>query len=503
MESSRRQREETIVPVRPGLRTPAASGGRPAPTDAGPWRTVLGVVGAVAALALLFVAFVALPRWLDKSDEQVAAPVVAVQPEPAAPEKPRLSPEQLAALEKQAEALLAPLLTQQKRLGELHADSWGGEAWQRYTQLGTAGDDAYLAKDFAAAVASYTDATALGEQLLARSVEIVESAFAAGLAAFQAGNATVAIGQFDLVLGIEPQHAGALEARARAERLNDVLALVQQGDAQRQAGERRAALDSYRKALAIDANWEPAARASSEIALELKNAEFDEAMSKGFAALAANDFGPADEHFAAALALRPQSREAQEGRTQAAEGAKLDRIALAEARGLAFERRELWQDAIAQYRAALEIDPNLQFALTGIERAQARASLEAKLKNLIDNPTLLFSDTVLADSRKLIDEASAQPERGPRLQEQIDQLSRLVTLAATPIKVELRSDQLTEVTLYRVGALGAFTAKEVELRPGTYTAIGSRNGFRDVRQTFTVLPGRDLAPISVVCVEAI
>ena len=59
--------------------------------------------------------------------------------------------------------------------------------------------------------------------------------------------------------------------------------------------------------------------------------------------------------------------------------------------------------------------------------------------------------------------------------------------------MRLESDQLTSVTLYRVGALGAFAAKEVELRPGTYTAIGSRDGYRDVRQTFTVRPGPELA----------
>ena len=506
MEPSRQQHEETIVPVKPGLRASAASRPKPVVRQvSGPWRTLLFVVvPGILVIGFFFVAFVALPRWLDDSRKAPEEPAAtAAEPAPAAPEKPKLSPEQLAALEKQAEALLAPLLTQQKRLGELHADSWGGDQWQRYTELATTGDDAYLAKDFQVAVTSYSDATKVGEELLARSVEIVESAFAAGLEAFQAGNATVAIGQFDLVLGIEPEHPGALAARARAERLNDVLALVQRGDAERQAGEPRAALESYAQALAIDASWEPAIRATNEINVELRNAEFERAMSQGFTALAAKEFVAADEQFAAALKLRPQSREAQEGRTQAAEGAKLDNIALAEVRALAFERRELWQDAIAQYRAALATDPNLQFALTGIERSEKRASLEAKLKNLIENPTLLFSDTVLADSRKLIDEASAQEERGPRLQEQIDGLSRLVSLASTPIKVELRSDQLTEVTLYRVGALGAFTAKEVELRPGTYTAIGSRNGFRDVRQTFTVLPGRELPPVSVICVESI
>jgi hypothetical protein len=33
--------------------------------------------------------------------------------------------------------------------------------------------------------------------------------------------------------------------------------------------------------------------------------------------------------------------------------------------------------------------------------------------------------------------------------------------------------------------------------------IGSRDGFRDVRHTFTVRPGRNLAAINVVCVEPI
>ena len=86
---------------------------------------------------------------------------------------------------------------------------------------------------------------------------------------------------------------------------------------------------------------------------------------------------------------------------------------------------------------------------------------------------------------------------------QIEQLGQLIELASKPIPVRLESDQITSVTLYRVGSLGAFASKELELRPGTYTVIGSRDGYRDVRRTFTVRPGRSLAPISVVCVEPI
>jgi hypothetical protein len=145
----------------------------------------------------------------------------------------------------------------------------------------------------------------------------------------------------------------------------------------------------------------------------------------------------------------------------------------------------------------------LLFAQTGLERAQARAGLDAKLANLIDNPTLLFGDSVLADARLLLASASEEAEQGPRLTAQIERLGELVELASKPIAVRLESDQLASVTLYRVGTLGAFAAKDVELRPGTYTVIGSRDGYRDVRHTFTVRPGRNLGPINVVCVEPI
>jgi hypothetical protein len=460
---------------------------------------------AVVAAGLLAVAvgvFVWLPQWVADSSakREEAAPAATAPVEPA---KPQLSPEEAAALETQAESLLANLLTQQSRLNAQSVASWGGVQWQRYEELSRTGDDALLADEFTTAVVSYTEATALGDELLVRAAETLDGALAAAAAAVAAGNSELAVAQYDIVLGIDPANAAAQAGRTRALRLPEVLALVQRADAERSRGELQAALGSYREALAIDAGWEPARVAISAINGGLQDAEFERVMSLGFNSLAAEDFTAAMENFRAVLALRPGTRAAEDGLTQAEQGAKLDKIALTEARGLAFERRELWDQAIAQYRAVLATDANLLFAQTGLERASARAGLDAKLVNLIDHPTLLFGDRVLADARMLLEQAAAQTEKGPRLEEQVGKLGRFVELAATPIPVRIESDQLTDVTLYRVGALGVFAAKQVELRPGTYTAIGSRDGYRDVRRTFTVLPGRELPPVTVVCVETI
>ena len=47
---------------------------------------------------------------------------------------------------------------------------------------------------------------------------------------------------------------------------------------------------------------------------------------------------------------------------------------------------------------------------------------------------------------------------------------------------------MTKVIVYRVGQFGAFKQKRLTLRPGSYTAVGSRAGFRDVRIRFRVDP---------------
>jgi tetratricopeptide (TPR) repeat protein len=448
--------------------------------------------------------FVWLPRHL--SDAKAARERAAAVPGPAvpvaAPVAP-LSPEEAERLKAQAESLLAGLLTQQNRLNAQNVESWGGDAWQRYETSQRAGEDAFLANDFRAAVKNYTDATALGEELLARAVQTVDGALAAAEAAFAAGNVELALRQYDIVLGIDPGHVAAKAGRARAERLPDVLALVQRADAERARGELQQAVASYREALAIDSGWEPARTAVAEITKAIKDNEFEQRMSAGASALAAEKFADAEAQFRTALAVRPGAHEAEEGLTQAREGAKLGKIALSEARALAFEKRELWDQAVALYRQVLETDSTLLFAQTGLDRATQRAGLDAKLAHLIENPTLLFGDQTLAAARELLGVAAELPDKGPRIEGQIKDLNRLITLATTPIRVRLESDLLTDVTLYRVGALGAFSSKEVELRPGTYTAIGSRDGYRDVRRTFTIVPGREPPAVSVVCKEPI
>jgi tetratricopeptide (TPR) repeat protein len=498
------QHDETIVPVRPNLRAAAAEPRRRDDRAPRLARLSLLLLGGLAFVLTAAAAFYWLPARYEEERAAAARPVAPEPaPSPEEPARPVLTPEEVAALRAQSNDLLAGLLTLTDDLARLNVDKWAAEDWAKYQQLSETGDNAFLAEDFATSAASYAEAKALGDALVARAATTVETSLRDGDSALAAGDSGRALEQYDVVLAIYPTHAAAAAGRARAERLPEVQALVQRANVEVARGELTTALATYREALAIDPDWPAASAGVGEVNRMLRDAEYERVLSAGFGLLSAGDFAAARREFETALSMRPGSREAADGFAQAEQGAKLEQIALAEARGLAFERRELWDQAIGLYQSVLENDGTLLFAQTGLERAEARAGLDAKLENLIDNPALLFGDDVLADARALVATASAEREKGPRLTSQIEELGQLVELASKPLPVRIESDQLTTVTLYRVGALGAFAAKDLELRPGTYTVIGSRDGYRDVRQTFTVRPGRNLPPINVVCVEPI
>ena len=116
---------------------------------------------------------------------------------------------------------------------------------------------------------------------------------------------------------------------------------------------------------------------------------------------------------------------------------------------------------------------------------------------------MLSRPATMQKATKLLVDITRMPEIGTRLQEQRDELSRLLKRAATPLRVQLVSDNVTDVSIYKVGKLGSFATQELKLRPGTYVAVGSRPGYRDVRLEFRVAPEIDMQPIIVRCEEAI
>jgi eukaryotic-like serine/threonine-protein kinase len=230
---------------------------------------------------------------------------------------------------------------------------------------------------------------------------------------------------------------------------------------------------------------------------------YAKAAGEGFAALGAGQLEKARRAFEAARALRPDGPEAREGlrRVEAARNVRTLPLRRAEAEDL--EDEEHWQDALDAYDAILRQDASAAWAQQGRARAGARLQLGDSLQALIDHPDRLANARVRNEAASLLQTAEQQPTVGPVLRTQITRLTTLLPALDKAVHLSLVSDSLTQVTISSVGSFGSFARRDIELKPGRYTVIGTRDGYREVRRDITVSPGEEYLTVNVSCSEPI
>jgi hypothetical protein len=121
----------------------------------------------------------------------------------------------------------------------------------------------------------------------------------------------------------------------------------------------------------------------------------------------------------------------------------------------------------------------------------------------LNNPSRLSAPEVRREADRLLADATRISGAAPVLRRQSESLREAVKLYDKPVLAVLESDGVTLVAVQRIGNFGAFTRREIQLKPGRYVAVGSREGFRDVRREFTVTPESSMMVISVRCTEAV
>ena len=227
------------------------------------------------------------------------------------------------------------------------------------------------------------------------------------------------------------------------------------------------------------------------------------AAGQGFAALGAGRLDEARAAFEKARSIRPAGGEALDGLRRVAAASAARRFAALRAQAIDFEAQERWEDALAVYASVLRQAPAAAFAQEGSARATERLQLSDSLQALIDHPGALASARARGQAVELLQAAEDEPSPGPVLREQIARVTALLPGADRPVHLALVSDSLTQVSIPNVGTFGSFARRDVDLKPGHYTVIGTRDGYRDVRLDVTIAPGQDVQTVSISCNEPI
>ncbi len=480
-------------PVRPSSYTPAATT-HAAQRDAAPgWPTFVGIA---VLLAGVLVVLVLLPRWVDRASLAAASPAPTASTIVSAS-----TPVVPVDHESRAEAALERLQVLRESVESRGVSAWGGARYARAVAATRRGDDLLGALDHAGAAAEYEESIGLLEQLDSEATHVLARALADGERALTAGDSSAASQNFELAATISPDHVQALRGVRRAAGLDEVLALVAAGRDAEETGDLAGAATLYRQALAKDAATAPARSGLDRIGARLADAGYSRAMSEGLIALDEERWADARAALARAAKIRPGAAEISEAMTRLARAERAVAIAGHRATARAHEQSEDWHRATASYEAVLALDPAIAFALDGVARTRERARVADAVQFHLDSPHRLQEPAVLEEAFFLLTEAEQLGPVGPRHRQQLTALARLLAAAAQPVRVWLMSDDETDVTVFQVGRLGSFQRRALDLRPGTYTVVGTRAGYRDVRRKLIVPPGESPRPFVVRCQE--
>jgi len=177
------------------------------------------------------------------------------------------------------------------------------------------------------------------------------------------------------------------------------------------------------------------------------------------------------------------------------------------------EKKEKWKSALSYYEKIQVIDANINSILLNIKRTNAYIKMDKILNEIINKEERLQDDKVLEKSKKSLQYIELYIEENehllypikqtPELTKKITTAEKIIKDASIIINITIRSDNLTDVSIYKVGQLGKLKEKKLNLKLGIYTIVGSREGYRDYRQNIKITEKDQYRVIVVVCRETI
>lgn len=399
--------------------------------------------------------------------------------------------------------MLAELLDLQFQLQERAVERWAQESFAAAAALAVEGDELYRERDFVAAKTRYEEGRDAMQALLEQMPAAMDAQLLIASQAIEAGELERANSALELASAIESENAELAELQRRAGLLTELLPLWAEAQAAEAESDLASAEAALRRAVDIDPAHQRSATELKRVAAAWLDQQFNDAMSDGYIALEEGRYKSARSAFNGAAKLQPGSQEAASALAEVKTAETDYRLASLKRSGSNSEQSEDWEAAVKAYEQAASLDSSVLFAKEGLARSRSRARLDQQFESAIEQPDRLADPAVAKATAALLTQASKISPATPKLSRQITRLQALLEKANTPVAVTLKSDRETEVVVYKVARLGRFEQEQLTLRPGTYTAVGSRVGYRDVRRTFTISPDRTPTPVVIACTEPI
>ena len=342
-----------------------------------------------------------------------------------------------------------------------------------------------------------------GEALLKKAeqalADYVRSNLLNGQKALARGEKDEARTAFNAALEKSPGSEVALQGVKRAENIDRVYALLQQGERLEKEARFAEAAESYKKAFALDSFSAAAQEGQSRAARLEKETKFAAAKSSGDVASKVKDWPKAITEYQNALKIYPQKTNVQALLKSARENAHKDAVQKSLAKAFAYEKEFQWREARDAYHDTLQLEPELEEAKEGYTRAGTVIRALLQYERYIEAAEVLSNKAEFQAAIKRFNEAMAVKPSYLVNSERVNQLHNLLMSQNKPIDVVFKSDGNTWVQITNFRQPSKFSQEVIRILPGDYQVIGRRKGYRDVEMLLQVRNGTPPPVVTVAC----
>lgn len=170
---------------------------------------------------------------------------------------------------------------------------------------------------------------------------------------------------------------------------------------------------------------------------------------------------------------------------------------------LAFVGADEWPTVELLTRKALTEYPDNSHFQGLLDSALRISDTNKKLDNYIQRPERLSDPRIALGARDVIADSQTLFDLSPNLGQKIHALEGLLDTQNHPLKVVVKSDKRTFISVLGVGQVGKVTEKTILLAPGRYQFEGKCTGFHTVLQTVVISVDKPIPEVEIVCTEAI
>lgn len=320
-----------------------------------------------------------------------------------------------------------------------------------------------------------------------------------GQKALAVGEKEEARKNFQAAMEKSPGNEMALQGLKRAENIDRVYALLQQGEKLEKQGQYAQAAESYQKAFALDAFSAAAQEGQARAARLEKETKFAAAKAAADAAMKARDWPKAIAELESALKVYPKKADVTAQLKTARENAHKDAVKKALAKAFDYEKNYQWREARDAYNETLQLEPEQQEAKEGYTRAGTVIRALLAYEKFIEAAEQLANKADFQGAIKRFNEAMAVKPSYLVNSERVNQLHNLLMTQNKPVDVTFKSDGNTWVSITNFRQPDKFDARVIKILPGDYEVIGRRKGYRDVQMLLQVRNGTPPPTVTVAC----